>query len=83
VLRRTLAAFGNHINPAMMEDFSRIAAQALGWDEGRRQDELAQAWQLLRERHGVACHGRVTGMAGSAAPSRLDTTPGRIEEESR
>jgi glycerol-3-phosphate dehydrogenase len=83
VLRRTLAAFGNHVNAAMMEDFSRIAAQALGWDEGRRQDELAQTWQLLRERHGVACDGRVTGMADSAAPSRPATTPGRIEEASR
>jgi glycerol-3-phosphate dehydrogenase len=65
VLRRTLAAIGNRINPAMIEDCARIAAQVLGWDEPRRERELAQTWQLLRERHGVADVS--DGSAGVAA----------------
>jgi len=83
VLRRTLAAIGNRINPAMMEDCSRIAAQVLGWDEPRRQGELAQTWQLLRERHGVADDTGPSTGPPPASPLRTDTTPGRIRAEYR
>lgn len=53
VLRRTLIAFDNLATKAAVEALAEVAGAALGWEAGRRAEEVAETLDLLRRRHGV------------------------------
>jgi len=53
VLRRTLMPFENAITRASLNAIARIAADALGWDMPRRDNEIAMTVATLDERYRV------------------------------
>ncbi len=53
LLRRTSLAISGRLTPALCRAVARIAGGALGWDQEREQEELADLATLLSERHGV------------------------------
>lgn len=53
VIRRTLLAIRGLVTDAALAEMAGIAAEALGWDAGREQQELHNCTTALRERHGV------------------------------
>ena len=53
VIRRTLLAIRGLVTDAVLAEMAGIAAQALGWDAEREQQELHNCTTALRERHGV------------------------------
>ncbi|WP_243644947.1 glycerol-3-phosphate dehydrogenase/oxidase [Rhodovulum euryhalinum] len=54
VLRRTLMAFEGRTGRAALEEVAEIAAVALGWDNVRRDREVANVVALLQDEHRVA-----------------------------
>ncbi len=53
VLRRTLLPFENAVTAEILDDIATLAAKALGWDEVRRQSEIAHTADLLVRRYKV------------------------------
>ena len=53
VIRRTLLAIRGQIDDAALAELADVAAEVLGWDAARRQQELHDCARRLRERHGV------------------------------
>jgi glycerol-3-phosphate dehydrogenase len=54
LLRRTDLAFTGGIGGGVVDDVATALAHAAGWDDARREDELARVRAELAERHGVA-----------------------------
>lgn len=54
LFRRTTIAISGHLTNAVLLEASAIAAQALGWDEVRRHQEIDATREIARERHGIA-----------------------------
>ncbi len=65
VIRRTLLAIRGLVTDAALTELAGIAAQALGWDAERAQQELESCATALRERHGVP----LSPAASYAAPA--------------
>lgn len=63
VLGRTLFALTGRLSAEALEEVSRVAAEALGWDERRRGEEMALVRALLAERHGVEIPETAPGLA--------------------
>lgn len=53
VLRRTSMAFLGQVSSVLLEELGHIAAETLGWDAGRRAEEIEYTAELLRVQHGV------------------------------
>lgn len=70
VIRRTLLAIRGLVTEAMLAEMASIAAQALGWDTGREQQELHNCAVALSERHGVRLASAVAPQTSTdAAPA--------------
>lgn len=74
VIRRTLLAIRGLVTDALLAEMARIAAEALGWDTGREQQELHNCATALRERHGArlapaAAHAPGTTETPTTAPT--------------
>ncbi len=53
LLRRTLLAMLGRVSQAVLEEVAEVAAEALGWDAARRQEEINRTLERLAEYHGV------------------------------
>ena len=53
LFRRTQLAVAGLVSPDLLTRVADIAANALGWTEGRRKDELAATRERFERRHGV------------------------------
>lgn len=53
LLRRSMLAMLGRVNSEMIEELARAVGNALGWDEAQKAAEVARAFLILRERHGV------------------------------
>ncbi len=53
LLRRTLLGYLGQLTRPRVEQLSDWLGEALGWDEARKQAEIARAAQILEDRHGV------------------------------
>lgn len=53
ILRRTALAFTGRSDRAVLEEVAEALAPALGWDDERRDAEIAATAELLRDAHGV------------------------------
>ncbi|MGR4868789.1 glycerol-3-phosphate dehydrogenase/oxidase [Variovorax sp. LARHSF232] len=74
IIRRTLLAIRGEVTDAALAELADVAAEALGWDAARRQQELHDCAALLRERHGVRL---------AATPAPAATGPHAFEASSR
>ena len=59
VLRRTSLAFTGALTAPLLDELAEVVGAELGWDAGRRADEIAAARELLAERHGVELEASV------------------------
>jgi glycerol-3-phosphate dehydrogenase len=53
VLRRTSIAFTGTLTAPLLDELADLVGDELGWDAGRRRDEIRVARELLASRHGV------------------------------
>ena len=53
LLRRTSLAFSGELSDARVREIADVMSSELGWNSTRRDEEIARAGALLRERHGV------------------------------
>ncbi|RMG86585.1 MAG: glycerol-3-phosphate dehydrogenase/oxidase [Chloroflexi bacterium] len=53
LLRRTMIAMHGDISGQLIAEMAEVAAQALGWDEARKAEELERTLTILREEHGL------------------------------
>ena len=53
LLRRTLIAMRGYATAESTREVADIAADALGWSDARREEEIQRALDILRERHGL------------------------------
>lgn len=53
VLRRTSLAFTGDVDTATLDALARALAPILGWDDARRDQEVAQTIELLNDAHGL------------------------------
>lgn len=53
ILRRTALAFTGRSDRAVLEEVAEALAPALGWDDERRDAEIAATAEVLRDAHGV------------------------------
>jgi glycerol-3-phosphate dehydrogenase len=56
ILRRTLIAFDGRAGVRVARALAAILAEALGWDDARREAEIGGSLTLLRARHHVVVH---------------------------
>jgi len=54
ILRRSLMAYLGQLNSPLIDELAGIAADILGWDEGKKQAEVARTLEILRDQHGVS-----------------------------
>jgi glycerol-3-phosphate dehydrogenase len=59
LLRRTLIGWMGQLTAEVLQHIAEIAAEALGWDEVRTQQEIERTTQLLAKQHGVELGIRV------------------------
>lgn len=53
LLRRTSLAFSGELSDARVREIADVMSTELGWNSARRDEEIARATSLLRDRHGV------------------------------
>lgn len=54
LFRRTTIAISGQLTNAVLLETAAIAAQALGWDAVRTQQEIEATREIARERHDIA-----------------------------
>lgn len=53
ILRRTLLAYLGKLRRSLLEELADICAEVLGWDNERKQSEIAHTIQVLKNKHGI------------------------------
>ncbi len=53
ILRRTMLAMLGRISRSALEELAEVAAESLGWDVHRRQEEIQRVLDILAEHHGI------------------------------
>ena len=53
LLRRTSMAFVGGLSLSLLHELADVVAPVLGWEPGRQAEEVALAWEVLRDAHGV------------------------------
>jgi glycerol-3-phosphate dehydrogenase len=61
VLRRTALALRGDLTQEILAEIAEILAEAVGWTQEERAEELARAETLLRERHSITLNKTTTG----------------------
>gem|GEM_PF-6879838 len=57
ILRRTMLGMLGQLSPGLLDELVEIVGQAINWSSEQSAGELARAYELLRERHGVVLIG--------------------------
>jgi len=76
LFRRTSIAISGHLTNGLLLEVAGIAAQVLGWDAIRTQEEIDAAREVARARHGIVLTGhgeaRLPETASAAMPGEVD-----------